>query len=69
MDQIPSNGENLVWRKSTESGTGDCVEVAITAAGEVFVRHSRTPNGPVLVFNNQEWRAFLAGVRLGEFSV
>jgi hypothetical protein len=51
-----------VWRKSTRSGLTGCVEVAVGDA-EVAVRNSRHPDGPVLEFTLQEWRAFLAGVR------
>jgi hypothetical protein len=60
----PSN----VWRKSTASGggSGNCVEVSITSES-VFMRHSQSPNGPVLAFSLPEWEAFLTGVRDGEF--
>jgi Domain of unknown function (DUF397) len=55
-----------VWRKSTASGSSDCVEVAF--AGEaVLVRCSRDRSGPILRFLPHEWTAFLAGVRNGEF--
>lgn len=54
------------WRKSTASGTSNCVEVSFDA-GSVLMRHSRSPQGPVLSFSHSEWEAFLAGVRNGEF--
>jgi hypothetical protein len=54
------------WRKSSRSGANGCVEVALDCAG-VAVRDSKDRNGPVLQFNAQEWEAFLAGVRNGEF--
>lgn len=54
------------WRKSTASGTGNCVEVSFV--GEfVLMRHSRSPQGPTLSFSHSEWEAFLTGVRNGEF--
>lgn len=54
------------WRKSTASGTSNCVEVSF--AGEsVLMRHSRSPQGPILSFSYSEWEAFLTGVRDGEF--
>ena len=34
---------------------------------QVAVRDSKDPSGPVLVFTPHEWRAFLDGVRDGEF--
>ncbi|MEU8259647.1 DUF397 domain-containing protein [Micromonospora sp. NPDC048999] len=48
-----------VWRKSTRSGNGECVEVADNLAGVVGVRDSKDPDGPVLTFAPQTWRAFV----------
>lgn len=57
----------MVWRKSSFSvGNGECVEVAAGPAG-VRVRDSKNPDGPVLVFNPDEWAAFLDGAKAGEF--
>jgi prepilin-type processing-associated H-X9-DG protein len=55
-----------VWRKSTQSHTNGCVEVAFVD-GHVAVRDSKDRSGPVLVFTSFEWEAFLGGVRQGEF--
>jgi Domain of unknown function (DUF397) len=33
----------------------------------IKVKDSKDPDGPVLKFTDDEWLAFLAGVRLGEF--
>lgn len=59
--------EKAAWRKSVNSDSGGCVEVA--RSGERFgVRDTKDKDaGPVLVFNRKEWTAFLAGVRMGEF--
>jgi hypothetical protein len=54
------------WRKSSWSTDTGCVEVR-QREDSVHVRHSRDPAGPMLVFTAPEWRAFLAGVRGGEF--
>ena len=35
----------------------------------IAVRHSKDPQGPILEFNLTEWRAFLKGVRNGEFDL
>lgn len=56
----------LVWRKSSESVNGDCVEVASLPDG-VAVRDSKDPEGAMLTFTRSEWRAFLRGVNHGEF--
>ena len=61
--------DNLNWRKSSLSGgsDGNCVEVAATPEGATAVRDSKDPHGPVLVFSNDEWSAFLEGAKHGEF--
>lgn len=55
------------WRKSIISDTGGCVEVAY-ADGAVGVRDTKAQGiGPILEFNEREWRAFIAGAQNGEF--
>jgi hypothetical protein len=56
------------WRKSSHSGDNGCVEVA-NGDDLIAVRDSKDPTGPMLLFTPLEWRAFLAGVRDGEFDV
>ena len=58
---------SAVWRKSHFSGTNGCVEVAFLP-GQVAVRDSKQRGGPVLVFTDHEWEAFLSGARAGEFN-
>lgn len=36
---------------------------------DVLVRDSKDRTGPVLAFTRDEWRAFLGGVRDGEFDI
>jgi hypothetical protein len=56
------------WRKSSHSnGATNCVEVALLPDGSVGVRHSRRPDGAVIVYSRTEWAAFLAGVKAEEF--
>lgn len=56
------------WRKSSYSGgSGDCVEMAGNLPGVVGVRDSNDPDGPALLFTPRAWRAFIAGVKNGEF--
>lgn len=54
------------WFKSSASGDGACVEVALLG-DEVLMRDSKAPDAGILRFNGPEWDAFLAGVRGGEF--
>ena len=58
----------VTWKKSTRSnGSGDCVEVAQLQDGRRLVRDSKNPDGAILTFTPNEWRAFLDGAKDGEF--
>jgi hypothetical protein len=58
-----------VARTSSHSAESNCIEVEGLPEGWVAVRDSKDRDGPVLQFNPTEWRAFLAGVRGGEFDL
>ena len=59
---------DIPWRKSRASNpTGNCVELAPLPDGGVAVRHSRSPEGPALIYTRGEVRAFLDGLQAGEF--
>ena len=55
------------WMKSTFSGVSDCVEIC-RGESTVAVRDSKNPTGPVLEFADSEWRAFVLGVKDGQFN-
>jgi hypothetical protein len=56
------------WTKSSLShANGNCVEVADLPERQVGMRDSKDADGLVLRFPPEEWRAFLGGVRNGEF--
>ena len=58
------------WTKSSLShALGNCVEVADLQGGQVGMRDSKNITGPVLDFPSEEWRAFLGGIRNGEFDI
>ena len=57
------------YTKSTFSVTSDCVEVRLLTDGSVGVRDSKDTSKPPHVFTPGEWRAFVAGVRAGEFDL
>ncbi|WP_327108349.1 DUF397 domain-containing protein [Nonomuraea glycinis] len=58
------------WQKSSFcNGASSCVEVAPLANGSVAVRDGKEQDGPALVFTPEEWAAFAAGVRAGEFDL
>jgi hypothetical protein len=58
-----------VWQKSSLSSyNGSCFEIARLLSDRVGVRDTKdNGSGPVLVFNQNEWSAFLAGAKAGEF--
>lgn len=60
------SASKIQWRKSSRSGDtgGDCVEVADLVGG-VGVRDSKDPDGPKLVLQAAEWRAFARRVKSG----
>jgi len=60
---------HVMWRRSSYTGAnGNCVEVAHLPAF-IAVRDSKDPDGPRLAFLPQEWLAFVAGVKAGEFGL
>ncbi len=58
----------IAWRKSSYCMVPDqtCVRVAVDGDA-VLVSDSKDPNGPVLRFTDDEWHAFVDGVKSGEF--
>lgn len=68
MDKFKTS--TVAFRKSSFSGAvnPNCVEVGFVTA-EVLLRDSKNPRGAVLRFTTDEWRAFLAGVKAGEFDL
>ncbi len=61
--------QTAVWRKSSRSSpSGDnCVEVAF-ADDAVAVRDTKNPDAAMLLFTGDEWKAFIEGVKAGEFN-
>jgi hypothetical protein len=56
------------WTKSSLShANGNCVEVADLPERQVGMRDSKNAAGLVLRFPPEEFRAFLDGIRQGEF--
>ncbi|WP_406692609.1 DUF397 domain-containing protein [Saccharopolyspora sp. ID03-671] len=58
---------DLVWRKSSRSGSATkCVEVA-QASGSIAVRDSKNPEGGQLRVPEKQWGAFLSGLKSDRF--
>jgi hypothetical protein len=58
----------LRWRTSSFTDPETCVEVADLPDGTRLVRDTKLgESSPVLRYTAAEWRAFIAGVKAGEF--
>jgi hypothetical protein len=64
----PLPSDNLDWQKSSYCGNSTCVEVAL-AETYVAVRDSKNITQSALVYSREEWTAFLAGAKDGEFDL
>ncbi|HEX3731787.1 MAG TPA: DUF397 domain-containing protein [Mycobacteriales bacterium] len=54
------------WHAPDSEADGRRVELAMVGE-QIALRDSEQPKGPYLIFDADEWGAFLAGVRNGEF--
>jgi hypothetical protein len=65
--QRMSHPPGLTWRKSRRSNpSGNCVELAELPAGDIAIRDSRDPRGPVLVYSRAEIKTFLGNTKDGD---
>lgn len=59
----------MSWN-SGQCDSGSCVAVKIGSAGVVVWDAKDTNvNGDLLVFNHEEWRAFIADVKEGKYDI
>lgn len=66
MSIYSATSGNVAWRVSSMCDNGACVGVA--RQGEfVIIGNTGDPEGLVSKFTVEEWSAFLAGAKLGEF--
>jgi hypothetical protein len=66
MSTSPAVSGGFGWRVSRLCEGGACVGVA--RQGEfVLVGNTSDPETPVSRFTSEEWSAFVAGVKLGDF--
>ena len=65
----PADLTNARWQKSSFSlANGNCVDVARLRPDRIGIRDTKDHSqGPVLIFTQEEWAAFLAGARTGDF--
>jgi Domain of unknown function (DUF397) len=55
------------WIRSRACSSDGCVEVARLDDGSIAVRDSKDLRKAAHVFDREEWSAFVAGVKNGEF--
>ena len=58
--------EGPLWLRSRSCEAGGCIEIA-TIGGYIGIRDSKQKNGPILMFDQEEWRAFERGMAAGDF--
>jgi Domain of unknown function (DUF397) len=63
-----SNAAQPSWRRASRCASSGCVEFA-QIGNDIALRDSKTVDSPVLTYNRDEWRTFVAGVKAGEFDV
>ena len=57
----------IEFRVSSFCSFGNCVEVGRSDDGAVLVRDTKDQAQQALSFTDEEWTAFVAGVKAGEF--
>jgi len=60
---------NARWVRSLACSSDGCVEVAHLTGGSVAVRDSKNAHLAPHLFDREEWAAFIAGVKNGEFDL
>src|SRR5689334_17419789 len=66
MRPVGFNRRELDWRIARKSASGNCIEVA-KCNDLIAFRHSRRPDGEVILYTKSEFDAFLDGIKKGEF--
>jgi predicted secreted Zn-dependent protease len=66
MSISPVVSGDFDWRISRLCDSGACVGV-VRQGNSVLIGNTSDPEAPVSRFTKQEWSAFVAGVKLGDF--
>lgn len=66
---MTSDLSDAAWIRSRFCSSDGCVEVAHLTDGGVALRDSKNTALPAHVFDRQEWAAFIAGVKNGDFDL
>jgi hypothetical protein len=65
----PAQVRGGFWRKSSFSNyNGSCIEIGRLQPGRIGVRDTKdNGTGPILIFTDSEWSAFILGAKDGQF--
>lgn len=66
MSSYASASGDINWQISSFCDGGQCIMVA-RQDESVLIGNTKNPEAPVSEFTTDEWRQFLAGVKLGDF--
>jgi hypothetical protein len=58
----------MIWKKSSFCADRQCVEVASIGADTIAVRDGKNIEQPHLVFNSEDWHAFLDAIAAGDYN-
>ena len=59
---LKENPTAAVWRKSSFSANGDCIEVAIQN-GSVLIRDTKNRSGGTISASSSAWQEFIQAIR------
>jgi hypothetical protein len=59
--------DSVRWRKASHSAESNCIEIAELADGALLLRSSKRPTDGPIKLTRDEIRAFILGVKAGEF--
>lgn len=60
---------SAAWNTSRFCNASACVQVAYLPGGMVALRDSKDTARPAHFFDREEWAAFVAGVKAGDFDL
>lgn len=64
------NSDQVNYQISSMCGSCNCNCVGVSfTGGEILVTNTTTTDAPVAKFTQDEWNAFIAGVKNGEFDI
>jgi hypothetical protein len=66
MMSVPDNTSRARWQKSSRSGGGNCVEIAVLDTG-IAVRDSKASDAGHLTLLPEVWAAFMTRAKAGRY--